>query len=50
MRVVFIVLVLLRFQHVHSTSKGVIASLQAKWDMTPLLLETRWAGNVIVIL
>ncbi|KAG1946091.1 UDP-glucose:glycoprotein glucosyltransferase [Pimephales promelas] len=40
MRVVFIVLVLLRFQHVHSTSKGVIASLQAKWDMTPLLLET----------
>ncbi|XP_051761619.1 UDP-glucose:glycoprotein glucosyltransferase 2 isoform X2 [Ctenopharyngodon idella] len=40
MRVVFIVLVLLRFQHVHSASKGVIASLQAKWAMTPLLLET----------
>ncbi|XDV30422.1 hypothetical protein PO909_033347 [Leuciscus waleckii] len=40
MRVVFIVLVWLRFQHVHSASKGVIASLQAKWAMTPLLLET----------
>ncbi|KAK9969355.1 hypothetical protein ABG768_027534 [Culter alburnus] len=40
MRVVFLVLVLLRFQHVQSASKGVIASLQAKWAMTPLLLET----------
>ncbi|XP_057192327.1 UDP-glucose:glycoprotein glucosyltransferase 2 isoform X1 [Triplophysa rosa] len=40
MRVVFVVLVLLRVQHVHSASKGVIASLQAKWAMTPLLLET----------
>uniref|UniRef100_A0A8C1FMA5 UDP-glucose ceramide glucosyltransferase-like 1 n=1 Tax=Cyprinus carpio carpio TaxID=630221 RepID=A0A8C1FMA5_CYPCA len=44
MRVVFVVLVLLRVQHVHSASKGVVASLQAKWSMTPLLLETRWAG------
>uniref|UniRef100_A0A8C1LCD1 UDP-glucose glycoprotein glucosyltransferase 2 n=1 Tax=Cyprinus carpio TaxID=7962 RepID=A0A8C1LCD1_CYPCA len=40
MRVVFVVLVLLRVQHVHSASKGVVASLQAKWSMTPLLLET----------
>ncbi|XP_067265107.1 UDP-glucose:glycoprotein glucosyltransferase 2 [Chanodichthys erythropterus] len=40
MRVVFLVLVLLRFQHVQTASKGVIASLQAKWAMTPLLLET----------
>ncbi|XP_048049658.1 UDP-glucose:glycoprotein glucosyltransferase 2 isoform X1 [Megalobrama amblycephala] len=40
MRVVFLVLVLLRFQYVQSASKGVIASLQAKWAMTPLLLET----------
>uniref|UniRef100_A0A672RF37 UDP-glucose glycoprotein glucosyltransferase 2 n=1 Tax=Sinocyclocheilus grahami TaxID=75366 RepID=A0A672RF37_SINGR len=46
MRVVFVVLVLLRVQHVHSASKGVVASLQAKWSMTPLLLETRWAGNI----
>uniref|UniRef100_A0A673L301 UDP-glucose ceramide glucosyltransferase-like 1 n=1 Tax=Sinocyclocheilus rhinocerous TaxID=307959 RepID=A0A673L301_9TELE len=44
MRVIFLVLVLLRVQHVHSASKGVVASLQAKWSMTPLLLETRWAG------
>uniref|UniRef100_A0A8C1QQR7 UDP-glucose ceramide glucosyltransferase-like 1 n=1 Tax=Cyprinus carpio TaxID=7962 RepID=A0A8C1QQR7_CYPCA len=47
MRVVFVVLVLLRVQHVHSASKGVVASLQAKWSMTPLLLETRWAGRQI---
>ncbi|XP_067300006.1 UDP-glucose:glycoprotein glucosyltransferase 2 isoform X2 [Pseudorasbora parva] len=40
MRLVFIVLVLLRFQHVHSAPKGVVASLKAKWAMTPLLLET----------
>uniref|UniRef100_A0A673L9S3 UDP-glucose ceramide glucosyltransferase-like 1 n=1 Tax=Sinocyclocheilus rhinocerous TaxID=307959 RepID=A0A673L9S3_9TELE len=40
MRVIFLVLVLLRVQHVHSASKGVVASLQAKWSMTPLLLET----------
>nr|XP_055070737.1 UDP-glucose:glycoprotein glucosyltransferase 2 isoform X1 [Misgurnus anguillicaudatus]XP_055070738.1 UDP-glucose:glycoprotein glucosyltransferase 2 isoform X1 [Misgurnus anguillicaudatus]XP_055070739.1 UDP-glucose:glycoprotein glucosyltransferase 2 isoform X1 [Misgurnus anguillicaudatus]XP_055070740.1 UDP-glucose:glycoprotein glucosyltransferase 2 isoform X1 [Misgurnus anguillicaudatus] len=41
MRVVFVMLVLLlRVQHAHSASKGVIASLQAKWAMTPLLLET----------
>ncbi|XP_051564651.1 UDP-glucose:glycoprotein glucosyltransferase 2-like isoform X1 [Myxocyprinus asiaticus] len=40
MRVVFVVLVLLRVQHALSASKGVIASLQAKWAMTPLLLET----------
>ncbi|KAA0715726.1 UDP-glucose:glycoprotein glucosyltransferase 2 [Triplophysa tibetana] len=40
MRVVFVVLVLLRVQLVHSATKGVIASLQAKWAMTPLLLET----------
>ncbi|XP_042619727.1 UDP-glucose:glycoprotein glucosyltransferase 2-like isoform X2 [Cyprinus carpio] len=40
MRLIFLVLVLLRVQHVHSASKGVVASLQAKWSMTPLLLET----------
>ncbi|XP_043104747.1 UDP-glucose:glycoprotein glucosyltransferase 2 isoform X3 [Puntigrus tetrazona] len=40
MRVVFVVLVLLRVQHVYSASKGVVATLQAKWSMTPLLLET----------
>lgn len=49
MRVVFVVLVLLRVQDVHSASKGVVASLQAKWSMTPLLLETRWAGVFIIL-
>uniref|UniRef100_A0A671PJD6 UDP-glucose:glycoprotein glucosyltransferase 2-like n=1 Tax=Sinocyclocheilus anshuiensis TaxID=1608454 RepID=A0A671PJD6_9TELE len=44
MRVIFLVLVLLRVQHVQSASKGVVTSLQAKWSMTPLLLEARWAG------
>uniref|UniRef100_A0A671PFG3 UDP-glucose:glycoprotein glucosyltransferase 2-like n=1 Tax=Sinocyclocheilus anshuiensis TaxID=1608454 RepID=A0A671PFG3_9TELE len=39
MRVIFLVLVLLRVQHVQSASKGVVTSLQAKWSMTPLLLE-----------
>uniref|UniRef100_A0A671PFV7 UDP-glucose:glycoprotein glucosyltransferase 2-like n=1 Tax=Sinocyclocheilus anshuiensis TaxID=1608454 RepID=A0A671PFV7_9TELE len=42
MRVIFLVLVLLRVQHVQSASKGVVTSLQAKWSMTPLLLEARW--------
>ncbi|TRY97086.1 hypothetical protein DNTS_027277 [Danionella cerebrum] len=40
MRLLLLVLVLLKVQHVCSASKGVIASLQAKWTMTPLLLET----------
>nr|XP_009303048.1 UDP-glucose:glycoprotein glucosyltransferase 2 isoform X3 [Danio rerio]XP_021334640.1 UDP-glucose:glycoprotein glucosyltransferase 2 isoform X3 [Danio rerio] len=40
MRLVFVVLVFLRVQHVNSASKGIVASLQAKWAATPLLLET----------
>lgn len=33
-------LLLLNLQHVTSSSKGVTASLKAKWSMTPFLLET----------
>ncbi|XP_041921556.1 UDP-glucose:glycoprotein glucosyltransferase 2 isoform X3 [Alosa sapidissima] len=35
-----LLLLLLTLQHVHAASKGVTASLKAKWPMTPLLLET----------
>ncbi|XP_031416204.1 UDP-glucose:glycoprotein glucosyltransferase 2 isoform X2 [Clupea harengus] len=35
-----LMLLLLTLQHVHAASKGVAASLKAKWPMTPLLLET----------
>ncbi|XP_026784150.3 UDP-glucose:glycoprotein glucosyltransferase 2 isoform X1 [Pangasianodon hypophthalmus] len=40
MRVLGLLLVLMQLQHAHSASKGVTASLKAKWPMTPLLLET----------
>ncbi|KAM9804857.1 UDP-glucose:glycoprotein glucosyltransferase 2 [Neosynchiropus ocellatus] len=39
MRAVF-VLLLLTAPHLTAASKGVTASLKAKWDMTPFLLET----------
>uniref|UniRef100_A0A674F4W1 UDP-glucose ceramide glucosyltransferase-like 1 n=1 Tax=Salmo trutta TaxID=8032 RepID=A0A674F4W1_SALTR len=35
-------LLLLNVQYVQSASKGVSASLKAKWSMTPFLLETRY--------
>ncbi|KAI5628521.1 UDP-glucose:glycoprotein glucosyltransferase 2 isoform X3 [Silurus asotus] len=40
MRVLSMLLVLLQLHHAHSASKGVTASLKAKWPETPLLLET----------
>ncbi|KAK3569395.1 hypothetical protein QTP86_027811 [Hemibagrus guttatus] len=40
MRVLSLLLVLMQLQHAHSASKGVTASLKAKWPITPLLLET----------
>ncbi|GAA6071944.1 UDP-glucose:glycoprotein glucosyltransferase 2 isoform X1 [Tachysurus ichikawai] len=40
MRVLSLLFVLMHLQHVRSASKGVTASLKAKWPMTPLLLET----------
>ncbi|XP_030641719.1 UDP-glucose:glycoprotein glucosyltransferase 2-like [Chanos chanos] len=40
MRTVCLMLLLLKLQYVHAASKGVTASLQAKWSMTPHLLET----------
>ncbi|XP_019910403.2 UDP-glucose:glycoprotein glucosyltransferase 2 isoform X3 [Esox lucius] len=38
--VLLLSLLLLKVQYVQSTSKGVSASLKAKWSMTPFLLET----------
>ncbi|KAG7503243.1 hypothetical protein JOB18_034256 [Solea senegalensis] len=38
--IIVLSLLLLNIHHVVSASKGVAASLQAKWDMTPFLLET----------
>uniref|UniRef100_A0A6Q2Y8C2 UDP-glucose ceramide glucosyltransferase-like 1 n=1 Tax=Esox lucius TaxID=8010 RepID=A0A6Q2Y8C2_ESOLU len=40
--VLLLSLLLLKVQYVQSTSKGVSASLKAKWSMTPFLLETRY--------
>ncbi|KAL7881321.1 hypothetical protein AOLI_G00081690 [Acnodon oligacanthus] len=40
MRILWLLLVLLQLHHAHSASKGVTASLKAKWPQTPLLLET----------
>ncbi|KAF7709852.1 UDP-glucose:glycoprotein glucosyltransferase 2 isoform X2 [Silurus meridionalis] len=40
MRVLSLLLFLLELHHAHSASKGVTASLKAKWPETPLLLET----------
>ncbi|XP_060731662.1 UDP-glucose:glycoprotein glucosyltransferase 2 isoform X3 [Tachysurus vachellii] len=40
MRIFSLLFVLMHLQHVRSASKGVTASLKAKWPMTPLLLET----------
>ncbi|KAF5892752.1 UDP-glucose:glycoprotein glucosyltransferase 2-like isoform X1, partial [Clarias magur] len=40
MRALSLLLVLMQLQHACSASKGVTASLKAKWPMTPILLET----------
>ncbi|XP_036427441.1 UDP-glucose:glycoprotein glucosyltransferase 2 isoform X2 [Colossoma macropomum] len=40
MRILWLLLMLVQLHHVHSASKGVTASLKAKWPQTPLLLET----------
>ncbi|XP_047456702.1 UDP-glucose:glycoprotein glucosyltransferase 2 isoform X3 [Mugil cephalus] len=39
-KVIVLSLLLLNIHHVMSAPKGVTASLKAKWDMTPFLLET----------
>ncbi|XP_037395129.1 UDP-glucose:glycoprotein glucosyltransferase 2 isoform X3 [Pygocentrus nattereri] len=40
MRILWLLLMLIQLHHAHSASKGVTASLKAKWPQTPLLLET----------
>uniref|UniRef100_A0A8B9KK17 UDP-glucose ceramide glucosyltransferase-like 1 n=1 Tax=Astyanax mexicanus TaxID=7994 RepID=A0A8B9KK17_ASTMX len=40
MKILWLLLILTQFHHAHSASKGVTASLKAKWPQTPLLLET----------
>ncbi|KAL6485212.1 hypothetical protein MHYP_G00072570 [Metynnis hypsauchen] len=40
MRILWLLLILIQLHHAHSASKGVTASLKAKWPQTPLLLET----------
>ncbi|XP_072542692.1 UDP-glucose:glycoprotein glucosyltransferase 2 isoform X2 [Salminus brasiliensis] len=40
MKILWLLLILSQLRHAHSASKGVTASLKAKWPQTPHLLET----------